>query len=83
MPLSRFHPLIAEWFHQQVGCPTDVQVQAWPAIQSFEDASIAAPIWLGKKLAVICSWGDRFLVGCGKTILDLYEIDELDMWNHK
>ena len=34
MSLSRFHPLIAERFHQQVGCPTDVQVQAWPAIQS-------------------------------------------------
>jgi ATP-dependent helicase Lhr and Lhr-like helicase len=34
MPLSRFHPLIAEWFKSSVGVPTDVQVQAWPAIQS-------------------------------------------------
>jgi hypothetical protein len=34
MSLSRFHPLIAEWFHRQVGRPTDVQVQAWPVIQS-------------------------------------------------
>ena len=26
MSLSQFHPLIAEWFHQQVGQPTDVQM---------------------------------------------------------
>ena len=34
MSRSRFLPLIAEWFHRQVGQPTDVQVQAWPATQS-------------------------------------------------
>ncbi len=34
MSLSRFHPLIAEWFTSSVGTPTDVQAQAWPAIQS-------------------------------------------------
>ena len=45
MPLSQFHPLIAEWFHRQ----------AWPAIQSCMDASSAVPILLGKKLAVIYS----------------------------
>ena len=55
MSLSQFHPLIAEWFHQQVGQPTDVQMQAWPAIQSCMDASSAVPILLGKKLAVIYS----------------------------
>jgi hypothetical protein len=33
MSLSRFHPLIAKWFQQQVGQPTDVQAQAWPSIQ--------------------------------------------------
>jgi len=33
MPLSRFHPLIAEWFRSNVGTPIDVQVQAWSAIQ--------------------------------------------------
>lgn len=42
MPLSRCHPLIAEWFHLQVGQPTDVQVQDWPAIQSGADVLIAA-----------------------------------------
>ena len=55
MPLSGFHPLIAEWFRTQVGTPTDVQVQAWPAIQSRADALIAAPTGSGKTLAAFLS----------------------------
>lgn len=47
MPLSSFRPLIAEWFQSQVGPPTDVQQQAWPAIQSGSDALIAAPTGIG------------------------------------
>ncbi len=55
MTLSRFHPLIAEWFLTQVGRPTDVQQQAWPAIQSGADALIAAPTGSGKTLAAFLS----------------------------
>ena len=55
MPLSSFHPLIADWFQSQVGEPTDVQVQAWPAIQSGADALIAAPTGSGKTLAAFLS----------------------------
>ena len=55
MPLSSFHPLIAEWFRSQVGQPTDVQRQAWPAIQSGADALIAAPTGSGKTLAAFLS----------------------------
>ncbi|MDH5669442.1 MAG: DEAD/DEAH box helicase, partial [Nitrospira sp.] len=55
MPLSGFHPLIAEWFRTHVGTPTDVQVQAWPAIQSRADALIAAPTGSGKTLAAFLS----------------------------
>ncbi|MDO9118315.1 MAG: DEAD/DEAH box helicase [Nitrospira sp.] len=55
MTLSRFHPLIAEWFLTQVGQPTDVQRQAWPAIQSGADALIAAPTGSGKTLAAFLS----------------------------
>lgn len=55
MPLSSFHPVIAEWFHAQVGQPTDVQRQAWPAIQSGADALIAAPTGSGKTLAAFLS----------------------------
>src|SRR6185436_12184673 len=59
MSLSRFHPLIAEWFHSQVGRPTDVQMQAWPAIQSGSDALIAAPTGSGKTFAAFLSCIDH------------------------
>lgn len=59
MPLSRFHPLIAEWFTSSVGTPTDVQVQAWPAIQSGADVLIAAPTGSGKTFAAFLSCIDR------------------------
>jgi len=59
MPLSGFHPLIADWFRTQVGAPTDVQVQAWPAIQSGSDALIAAPTGSGKTLAAFLSCIDN------------------------
>ena len=55
MPLSGFHPLIAEWFQSRVGEPTDVQQQAWPVIQSGSDALIAAPTGSGKTLAAFLS----------------------------
>jgi ATP-dependent Lhr-like helicase len=55
MPLAQFHPLIAEWFYSHVGRPTDVQIQAWPAIQSGRDALIAAPTGSGKTLAAFLS----------------------------
>ncbi|MEQ1795755.1 MAG: DEAD/DEAH box helicase [Nitrospira sp.] len=55
MSLTSFHPLIAEWFQSQVGQPTDVQQQAWPAIQSGSDALIAAPTGSGKTLAAFLS----------------------------
>ncbi|TKB71822.1 MAG: DEAD/DEAH box helicase [Nitrospira sp.] len=59
MPLSRFHPLIAEWFMSSVGTPTDVQAQAWPAIQSGVDVLIAAPTGSGKTFAAFLSCIDR------------------------
>jgi len=55
MPLSGFHPLIADWFRAEVGTPTDVQVQAWPAIQSHADVLVAAPTGSGKTLAAFLS----------------------------
>lgn len=55
MPLSQFHPVIADWFHSRIGTPTDVQIQAWPVIQSGQDALIAAPTGSGKTLAAFLS----------------------------
>ena len=59
MPLSGFHPLIAEWFSSQIGQPTEVQQQAWPAIQSGTDALIAAPTGSGKTFAAFLSCIDQ------------------------
>ncbi len=59
MPLTRFHPTISEWFSSYVGRPTEVQVQAWPAIQSGADALIAAPTGSGKTLAAFLSCIDQ------------------------
>ena len=59
MPLTRFHPLIAHWFGSSVGTPTDVQVQAWPVIQSGQDALVAAPTGSGKTFAAFLSSIDQ------------------------
>ncbi len=54
-----FHPIIAEWFTTRFACATDVQVQAWPAIQSDRNVLIAAPTGSGKTLAAFLSCIDR------------------------
>jgi len=59
MPLTSFHPLIADWFRSSVGEPTDVQIQAWPAIQSGAHALIAAPTGSGKTFAAFLSCIDH------------------------
>jgi ATP-dependent Lhr-like helicase len=55
MPLSRFHPIIAEWFRARFGSPTDVQARSWPAIESGGNVLIAAPTGSGKTLAAFLS----------------------------
>src|SRR4051812_5245555 len=55
MPFSQFHSLISDWFQSRIGQPTDVQLRAWPAIQSGVDALIAAPTGSGKTLAAFLS----------------------------
>ncbi|HKN87355.1 MAG TPA: DEAD/DEAH box helicase, partial [Nitrospiraceae bacterium] len=55
MSLSSFHPIIADWFRQRFGAPTDVQAQSWPAIQSGRNVLIAAPTGSGKTLAAFLS----------------------------
>jgi len=72
MPLSRFHPLIADWFRSSVGAPTDVQVQAWPAIQSGGDVLIAAPTGSGKTFAAFLSCIDRLFKQALARELDDY-----------
>src|SRR5438552_14713628 len=46
-----FHPVIARWFEQEFGSPTEPQQRGWPAIQSEVHTLIAAPTGSGKTLA--------------------------------
>ncbi|MGC4096153.1 MAG: DEAD/DEAH box helicase [Nitrospira sp.] len=70
MPLTRFHPIISEWFASCVGRPTDVQIHAWPAIQSGTDTLIAAPTGSGKTLAAFLSCIDQLFAQALDRALD-------------
>ncbi len=51
MPSDLFHPAVADWFSAGFSAPTEVQRQAWPAIQSGAHTLLAAPTGSGKTLA--------------------------------
>src|SRR5438309_6702245 len=51
MPLSAFHPIVAEWFAQTIGEPTRAQQLGWAAIRERRHTLIAAPTGSGKTLA--------------------------------
>src|SRR5258708_315225 len=46
-----FHPLLARWFEQKFGSPTEPQARGWPIIKAGRHALIAAPTGSGKTLA--------------------------------
>src|SRR5437762_2469032 len=51
MQRFRFHPLVAQWFEEKFGSPTEPQERGWPAIQSGGHTLIAGPTGSGKTLA--------------------------------
>ena len=51
MQSFQFHPIIAQWFEQTFGSPTEPQQRGWPAIRSGAHTLIAAPTGSGKTLA--------------------------------
>src|SRR5438034_3420507 len=51
MQAFQFHPVVARWFEQKFGSPTEPQQRGWPAIQSGQHTLIAAPTGFGKTLA--------------------------------
>ena len=55
MSILPFHPIITEWFTTRFASATNVQMQAWPAIQSGRDVLISAPTGSGKTLAAFLS----------------------------
>ena len=61
--LHLFHPLVREWFIEQVGTPTDIQERAWPEIAKGDHVLITAPTGSGKTLTAFLYAINRFLVG--------------------
>src|SRR5215510_16031481 len=66
-----FHPVLAKWFEQKFGSPTEPQQKGWPAIQSGADTLIAAPTGSGKTLAAFFASLDQlFREGLVGTLKD-------------
>ena len=61
MPLSKFHPVVAEWFAERFSAPTDPQRLGWPLILDERDTLIAAPTGSGKTLTAFLASLDRLL----------------------
>ena len=56
--LDAFHPLVAGWFRERFGEPTEPQRAGWPRIRAGEDVLIAAPTGSGKTLAAFLACMD-------------------------
>src|SRR5215468_638409 len=71
MQSFQFHPVIAKWFEEKFGSPTEPQQRGWPAIQSGAHTLIAAPTGSGKTLAAFFAELDLlFRDGLAGTLKD-------------
>ncbi|MFI0459087.1 MAG: DEAD/DEAH box helicase, partial [Candidatus Thiodiazotropha endolucinida] len=61
MSSFQFHPAVTAWLERQFGGPTEVQAQAWPAIQAAQNTLISAPTGSGKTLAAFLAAIDRLV----------------------
>ena len=59
MSLQPFHPVVAQWFTQTLGPPTQAQLQGWAAIRDGRHTLIAAPTGSGKTLAAFLTAIDQ------------------------
>ncbi len=59
--LAWAHPLVAEWFVQRFGTPTEPQEQGWPPILAGRTTLISAPTGSGKTLAAFLACIDRLV----------------------
>jgi ATP-dependent Lhr-like helicase len=60
--LNLFHPLVRQWFREQVGTPTDIQNKAWPEIAKGKHVLVTAPTGSGKTLTAFLWAINNFLV---------------------
>jgi ATP-dependent Lhr-like helicase len=56
-----FHPMVAQWFTEQIGEPTGLQQKVWPRVSTGEHVLITAPTGSGKTLAAFL-WAINELV---------------------
>ncbi len=70
MEFSLFDPLVAEWFAEKFGQPTDPQRRGWPEIAAGRNTLIAAPTGSGKTLAAFLVCLDRLLRRCREGTLE-------------
>src|SRR5256885_4906212 len=71
MQRFRFHPVVAKWFEEKFGSPTEPQERGWPAIQSGAHTLIAAPTGSGKTLAAfLASLDQLFREGLARELRD-------------
>src|SRR2546428_2338946 len=60
-PLSWAHPLVADWFINRFGTPTEPQELGWPHILAGRTTLISAPTGSGKTLAAFLACIDRLV----------------------
>src|SRR5215470_2735429 len=59
--LDAFHPIVAGWFRERFGAPTEPQRAGWPRIAAGDDVLIAAPTGSGKTLAAFLACMDELV----------------------
>ena len=66
-----FHPLVHDWFSEELGEPTPAQQRGWASIREGRHTLIAAPTGSGKTLAAfLISLNDLFVEGLSAPLPD-------------
>lgn len=58
-----FAPLVADWFEERFGRPTQIQQKAWPRVAAGEHLLISAPTGSGKTLTAFLWSLNRLIQG--------------------